>query len=150
MKTPKKTATDSMKYGSTRTNPLAVPQVIQDDIKSHDWVYRWGSKTKFDKMGGTDMRGYIAYRIPDKLRVPLTPGVYAEDYATSVDGLFHRGDMILLVMPRTRREANMKAIAERNKIDKASIRKSAENRGLSLEEATFEEVLVKNSQNSGD
>lgn len=150
MKANKQTATDKLKYGSTRISPLAVPQIIQDDIKSHGWVYRWGSKAKFDKQGGTDLRGYIAYRVPTKLRKPLEPGQYAEDYASTEDGLFHRGDLILLVMPAARRVANMKAIAERNKVDKNTIRQQVEHNGLSLEEASFEQVIVKNTNNPGD
>jgi len=58
--------------------------------------------------------------------------------------------MILLVMPRQRREYNMARLAEENKMDKERIKASVENRNLSAEEITFENVLVKSDKNLGE
>lgn len=147
---PKRTATDAMKYGTNRRKPLSIPEVIEKDIQSRGWVWRWGSKTKFDKMGGTDMRGYMAYRVPTELRVDPKPGTYAEDYQVSLDGLYHRGDMILLVMPRERREQNLRELADKNKINREYVKSAVESRGLTFEEAKFEKVLLEKTTNSGD
>jgi len=69
MKKKVKTETDKLKYGSMYTSIFDLPKAIADHIKSKNWVHRWGSKTKFDKFAGTDLRGYIAYRVPSELKV---------------------------------------------------------------------------------
>lgn len=126
---------------------LGVPQVIKDDIEKRGWVYRWLSTAKTLKAGGTDARGYIPYRVPDELRIDLKPGVYAEDYQVASDGLLHRGDLVLGVQPRARRDARLAFLKDRSKVDRTTLESITDrNPGLSVEEAKFENVVVKSKR----
>lgn len=98
------------------TDLLSIPEVIRKDIESKGWVCRWLNNRRLIQNGGQDLRGYIAYRVPDNLRIEMKPGVYAEDYQVAPDGFFHRGDLILGVMPRAKRDAARQKIERETKL----------------------------------
>lgn len=138
-----KSATESIKRGEfSRKSFFALPPEIEKDIQSHDWVYRWGSTAKLTMQNGADHRGYQAYRVPVALRKTAEAGVYVEDYQISPDGLFHRGDMTLMIMPRQRKEENLQDLERERKLDRQAIRAAIEGRGLTVEEMKFERQAI--------
>lgn len=130
-------SSDKFHKGSlVRTRALSIPDVILKDIQSRGWEYRWLNAKRLTEAGGYDQRGFIAYRIPDSLRKPLAPGEYGEDYQMSIDGFYHRGDLILGVMPKIKADARRAAIEKQNQ-EEIDIRRRVKStfRGVSVEAA---------------
>lgn len=128
-----------------RGHGLDLPPEIEADLQKRGWAHRWLNSNNLTASGGHDSRGWMAYRIPDSLRVESKPGEYVEgsDFKQSIDGFYRRGDMILGVMPKARQQLLRQESQERTKRqENVTANVKARSRNVSVRESTKEKVAM--------